>query len=114
MKVLVISAAVGVALGAVLPALAANSANERIKTWPEPDRLLFLGMLVNDGCVATKSFFQGIGTSGFAKDKAYWGVQCADGRSFEIEVDPDATSNKLTCAEAKQMSGVGCFEKMPQ
>ena len=52
----------------------------------------------------------GVTSTGKAKGLAYWSVRCKDGRSFAVQIAPDA---KMTAVDCKALEGSGkeCFKK---
>ena len=94
-------------------ALAQNGANAYLLSLAPNARAQMLGKVVGDRCVGKETFYMGIGTSGFSRDKAFWSVRCQDGRSYVVEAHPDGTSKVLECAALKALHAGECFKKFP-
>ncbi len=63
---------------------------------------VFLGMVVQssgDTCIGKKAFHMGVGTKGASKDVAFWSVRCSNGKSYAVQINPDAggSSTVLDC-----------------
>jgi hypothetical protein len=95
------------------PAAAAGSGN------PVHDRLLLLspaeqaGTLakgIGHGCLGISAFPMGVTKAGKGKGLAYWSVRCKDGRSFVVQIAPDAAAVAEDC-RVLQGSGKECFKK---
>jgi hypothetical protein len=58
------------------------------------------------GCEGESPFAMGV-----IKSYAYWSVRCKDGRSFVVQIAPDA---KATAADCRALDGTGkeCFTKL--
>ena len=63
-----------------------NIANDRLLALPKDQQAVMLGQVVGEGCTGKLTFYRGIGKTGLAKDKAYWAVRCANGKSYMVEV----------------------------
>ena len=63
------------------------------------------------GCVGESPFQMGVTASGMAKGYAYWSVRCKDGRSFFVEITPDAKA-RVTARDCRALEGTGreCFK----
>ena len=59
------------------------------------------------------AFYMGFGDagSGAGAGDGFWSIRCTDGRSFEVEVHPDGTSNVLECAVLEAVHAGHCFRK---
>lgn len=73
-----------------------------------------LGKAVGEGCAGTSTFFMGIGDKGFGKDEAFWSIRCRNGKTYEVEINPDSTgSNRvLECSVLKTVTGTQCFKSL--
>jgi hypothetical protein len=104
----------GALVAAGLPAVAAegsgNPTNDRLLTLPAAQQAKTLAKGVGQGCVGTSAFPMGVTATGKAKGLAYWSVRCKDGRSFAIQIAPDAQAVVVDC-RALQGSGKECFKK---
>jgi len=65
------------------------------------------------GCVGTAAFPMGVVSTAKWKSLAYWSVRCKDGRSFAVQIAPDAkgTAQVADC-RALEGSGKECFKKL--
>jgi len=52
----------------------------------------------------------GLTKTGKAKGLAYWSVHCKDGRSFAVQIAPDAQAVVVDC-RVLQANGKECFKK---
>jgi len=89
-----------------------NGANTYLLSLSPDARGQMLGKTVGDKCSAKSTFYMGIGTSDFSKGKAFWSVQCRDGRAFAVEANPDGTNTVLECSLLKSMHAGECFKKL--
>ena len=98
------------------PTMAGNVAHERLAQLPPDQQALSLGRAVGEGCQGKVAFLMGLGTQGIAKDQAFWNVMCADGRSFEVMIAPDAAGSTtvIECQVLQAMGGGTCFKKFPK
>jgi hypothetical protein len=104
-----------VALTAAGPGTAAMAAgpgnpyHERLLSSPPDEQAEVLTKGIK-GCAGSSAFPMGVTTSGKAKGYAYWSVRCKDGRSFAVQIAPDA---KMTAVDCKALEGSGkeCFKK---
>jgi hypothetical protein len=104
--------AVLLAAGSSVSAMAAepkNEVNERLLAAPPDQQAQVLTKGIK-GCAGTSVFPMGVTTSGKGKGYAYWSVRCQDGRSFAIQIAPDA---KMAIVDCKALEGTGkeCFKK---
>jgi hypothetical protein len=102
-----------IALGAD-PAAAAgsgNRANDSLLAMSPDQQAKTLTQGIK-GCVGESPFQMGVTTSGKAKGYAYWSVRCKDGRSFAIQITPDAKA-RATSVDCRALEGSGkeCFKK---
>ena len=90
-----------------------NIANDRLLALPKDQQAVMLGQVVGEGCIGKLIFYRGIGKTGLAKDKAYWAVRCANGKSYMVEISPDArgSTSVLDCPILKAV-GIDCFKKL--
>jgi hypothetical protein len=89
-----------------------NGANAYLLSLDLAARAQTLGKVVGEGCSGKSTFYMGIGTSGFAKNEAFWSVRCQDGRTYAVETHPDGTSSVLECSVLKTMHAGECFKKL--
>ena len=101
------------AAGSGLTALAAggsgNSANDSLLAMSPEQQAEMLTKGIK-GCVGTSPFPMGVTTTGKAKGYAYWSVRCKDGRSFAVQIAPDAQAVVVDC-RVLQANGKECFKK---
>jgi hypothetical protein len=100
-------------LGASVAAVAAGSGNQthdRLLSLPAAERAKTLGKAVGQGCVGVSAFPMGVTSAGKAKGLAYWSVRCKDGRSFALQIAPDAEAVVVDC-RLLQANGKECFKK---
>ena len=112
MRCAVLLLAALMAVGSGLAAMAAgsgNAANDRLLALPPDQQAAMLTKGIKD-CAGESPFLMGVTATGKAKGYAYWSVRCKDGRSFAVQIAPDA---KATPAECKALEGTGkeCFKK---
>jgi hypothetical protein len=88
-----------------------NATNDRLLALP-PDQQAELLTKGIKGCAGTSPFPMGVTSSGKAKGYAYWSVRCKDGKSFAVQIAPDAkgTTQAADCG-ALEGSGKECFKK---
>ncbi len=92
--------------------MAENSINARLLGLTAVEQAAILAGIVGGGCLGKAVFYMGGGTSGFAKDKAFWSLRCLDGREFAIEARPDGSTIVVDCAVLKTFNDGQCFEKL--
>jgi hypothetical protein len=89
-------------------AYAENGAHAYLLSVSPKQQAATLGKVVGDGCVGTKAFNMGIGSTNIGN----WSVKCADGRSFVVGANPDGTSKVLECSVYKLVTKLSCFKKL--
>ena len=87
-----------------------NQTNDRLLSLPAAEQAQTLANNVGNGCVGTEAFLMGVTTTGKAKGYAYWSVRCKDGRSFAVQIAPDAKFLVVDCQVLKE-NGKECFKK---
>ena len=94
---------------AAIAADPSNPIHERLLEAP-PDQQAEVLTKGIKGCAGSSAFPMGVTTSGKAKGYAYWSVRCKDGRSYAVQIAPDA---KMTAVDCKALEGSGkeCFKK---
>jgi hypothetical protein len=102
------------AVGSGVAAMAAgsgNTTNDHLLALPSDQQVALLTQGIK-GCAGESSFPMGVTSSGKAKGFAYWSVRCKDGRSFAVQIAPDAkgTTQAADC-KALEGSGKECFKK---
>jgi hypothetical protein len=99
------------------PAAAAgsgNPTNDKLLALTEEQQAAVLGKGIGHGCVGKRAFAMGVNPSGKAKNYAYWSLECADGRSFAVQFQPNPKGSAavVDCAALKQAGGgKECFRK---
>ena len=94
---------------AAIAADAKNTVNERLLAAPPDEQAQVLTKGIK-GCAGTSVFPMGVTTRGKGKGFAYWSVRCQDGRSFAVQITPDAKMAVVDC-KALEGSGKECFKK---
>ena len=107
---LLLTALVGFACGAALAASSGNPTHDHLLLLPPAQQARTLGKGVGQGCVGVSAFPMGVTTSGKAKGLAYWSIRCKDGRSFAVQIAPDAQAVVVDC-RLLQANGKECFKK---
>jgi hypothetical protein len=87
-----------------------NPTHDRLLSLPPAEQAKTLAQGVGQGCVGKSAFPMGVTATGKAKGLAYWSVRCKDGRSFAIQIAPDAEAVVVDC-RVLQASGKECFKK---
>jgi hypothetical protein len=89
-----------------------NLSNDQLSAFTPGERALALGKIVDEKCVGKDAFYMGMG-----KDlSAYWSVRCLNGRSYEVEIHPDArgSTKVLDCRLLWTVAKVKCFKKLDE
>jgi hypothetical protein len=89
-----------------------NAKNDRLLALPAGQQALALGRSFRNGCVGTAAFPMGVTASGNAKGTAYWSVRCKNGRSYIVQIPPDAKAPAIV-VDCRALRGTGreCFKK---
>jgi hypothetical protein len=87
-----------------------NPAHDRLLALPPDQQAKTLAQAIGRGCVGKSAFPMGVTSTGKAKGLAYWSVRCKDGRSFAVQIAPDAQAIAADC-RALEASGKECFKK---
>ena len=69
-----------------------------------------IGKNVGNDCVGTAAFPMGVVNTANLKGLAYWSVRCKDGRSFALQIAPNAETYVIDCRTLKA-NGKECFKK---
>lgn len=96
--------------GAAGAAGSGNAAHDRLLALPAAEQAKTLAKAVGQGCVGASTFPMGMTTTGRAKGLAYWSVRCKDGRSFAVQIAPDAEAVIVDC-RLLHANGKECFKK---
>lgn len=107
---LVLMALVGFGWSAAMAAGSGNPTHDHLLALPPAEQAKVLGNGVGQGCVAVSTFPMGVTSTGKAKGLAYWSVRCKDGRSFALQIAPDAEAVVVDC-RVLQANGKECFKK---
>lgn len=111
MRIFLISAALFlVASTAAMAAGSGNQTHDRLLSLPAAERAKTLAKAVGQGCVGVAAFPMGVTSGGKAKGLAYWSIRCKDGRSFALQIAPDAEAVVVDC-RLLHASGKECFKK---
>ena len=86
-----------------------NAVNERLLAASPDEQAQVLTKSIK-GCAGTSAFPMGVTNKGKSKGFAYWSVRCQDGRSFAVQITPDAKMAVVDC-KALEGSGKECFKK---
>jgi hypothetical protein len=86
-----------------------NKAHDQLMLLPAGRRADMLASAVGEGCTGLQAFHMGMGKDG----AAYWSVSCANGKSYEIEIQADSTGSTrvLNCDVLKAVAKVSCFKR---
>lgn len=103
------------ALTAVAPSRAeaagsGNSVHDRLLALPPAEQAKAIGRNIGQGCVGASAFPMGVVNTDKWKALAYWSVRCKDGRSFAIQIAPNAETFVIDCRVLKA-NGKECFKK---
>jgi hypothetical protein len=100
----------GLGWSAAMAAGSGNPTHDHLLSLPPAEQAKTLGKGVGQGCVGVSAFPMGVTSSGKAKGLAYWSVRCKDGRSFAVQIAPDAQAVVVDC-RLLQANGKDCFKK---
>jgi hypothetical protein len=110
--VLLFAALIAVGPAAAQKAASGNPVHDRLLAMPPAQQAKTLAKNVGHGCVGTSAFAMGVVDTAKWKSLAYWSVQCKDGRSFAIQIDPDPKAPWIiTDCRVLQANGKDCFKK---
>ena len=89
-----------------------NRTNDRLLDQPESRRIEVLSKSLGHGCVGTSAFPMGVTAAGKAKGYAYWSVGCKNGKSYVVQIAPNAKGSAVV-ADCNVLKGTGreCFKK---
>jgi hypothetical protein len=89
-----------------------NIAHDRLLTLPASAQAYGLGVIVNEGCIGQSAFFMGQDQQ---TKEAYWSVRCANGKSYEVRIEPNSTgSTDVVDCELLKAFKTSCFVKLDQ
>jgi hypothetical protein len=89
-----------------------NVAHDRLLELGASAQALVLGQIVGEGCRGEYAFYMGMDKEA----NAYWSVRCANGKSYQVQIQPNATGSTsvMDCALLKAVTKLSCFVKMDQ
>jgi hypothetical protein len=87
-----------------------NPTHDRLLSLSPREQAQTIGKNVGHDCVGTAAFPMGIVNTAKLKGLAYWSVRCKDGRSFAIQIAPNAETFVIDCQTLKA-NGKECFKK---
>ena len=96
--------------GALAAGGSGNTVNDRLLALPPAEQAKTLGQNVAQGCIGTAAFPMGVVSTDKWKSLAYWSVRCKDGRSFALQISPDAHVSVIDC-KTLQANGKECIKK---
>jgi len=107
---LLLAASIAVGFGGARAAGSGNPIHDRLLSLPPAEQAKTLGQNVGQGCIGTLAFPMGVISTDKWKSLAYWSVRCKDGRSFAIQIAPNAQIFVIDC-RTLQANGKECFKK---
>ena len=88
-----------------------NPTNDRLLALPTDQQAKMLTKGIK-GCEGTSAFPMGVVSTTKFKSLAYWSVSCKDGRSFALQIAPDAKgTTQVADCQALEGTGKECFKK---
>ena len=87
-----------------------NQTHDRLLALPPREQAQIIGNNVGHDCVGAAASPMGVVNTGKLKGLAYWSVRCKDGRSFAIQIAPNAETFVIDC-ETLKANGKECFKK---
>src|SRR5262245_3576154 len=96
--------------GSAQAAGSGNPIHDRLLSLPPKEQAQTIGKNVGNDCVGTAAFPMGVVNTTKLKGLAYWSVRCKDGRSFAIQIAPNAETYVIDCRTLKA-NGKECFKK---
>jgi hypothetical protein len=108
--VLLFAALIAASPASAQKAMSGNPVNDRLLALPPAQQAKTLAKNVGRGCVGTSAFAMGVATTDKWKSLAYWSLQCKDGRSFAIQIAPNAEAFVIDCRVLHE-NGKDCFKK---
>ena len=107
---LLFAALAGFGASAGMAASSGNPTHDHLLLLPPAEQAKILSKGVGQGCVGVSAFPMGVTSTGKAKGLAYWSIRCKDGRSFAVQIAPDAQAVVVDC-RLLQANGKECFKK---
>jgi hypothetical protein len=89
-----------------------NPAHDRLMALGASAQALLLGQIAGEGCSGDYVFYMGMDK----ETDAYWSVRCVNGRSYQVQIKPNATGSTsiMDCDLLKAVANVSCFVKLDQ
>jgi hypothetical protein len=89
-----------------------NPAHDRLMALGASAQALLLGQIAGEGCSGDSAFYMGMDK----ETNAYWSVRCTNGRSYQVQIQPNATGSTaiMDCDVLKAVARVSCFAKFDQ
>jgi len=87
-----------------------NPVHDRLLALSPSEQARMIGKNVGNDCVGTAAFPMGVVNTAKLKGLAYWSIRCKDGRSFAIQIAPNAETFVIDCQTLKA-NGKECFKK---
>jgi hypothetical protein len=107
---LLLAASIAVGFGGAQAAGSGNPIHDRLLSLPAAEQAKTLAQNVGQGCIGVLAFPMGVISTDKWKSLAYWSVRCKDGRSFAIQIAPNAQIFVIDC-QTLQANGKECFKK---
>jgi hypothetical protein len=87
-----------------------NPAHDRLIRLGPTAQALLLGRIAGEGCSGDSAFYMGMDK----QTSAYWSIRCANGRSYEVQIQPDAagSTSVMDCDVLKTSAKLSCFAKL--
>ncbi len=102
-----------VLIGAAIGAASVNAVNDSLLKQSVQQQKEILEEVIGERCRAVRVFFNGIGRTGVARGRAFWSVECSDGRRYMVMVTPNVDDTRvMRCSELKSLGIISCFKKM--
>jgi hypothetical protein len=89
-----------------------NPTNDRLLALPPARQAQVLADSFGRGCVGVSAFPMGVASTAKWKFLAYWSVRCKNGKSYVVQIAPDAKGTSIV-ADCRALQGTGreCFKK---
>jgi len=89
-----------------------NPTNDRLLALPPARQAHTLAGSFRRGCVGVSAFPMGVTAIGKGRGNAYWSVRCKNGKSYVVQIAPDAKGTAVV-ADCRVLQGTGkeCFKK---
>jgi hypothetical protein len=87
-----------------------NPTHDRLLSLPPSEQAQIIGHNVGHDCVGAAAFPMGVVHTAKLKGLAYWSIRCKDGRTFAIQIAPNAETFVIDCQTLKA-NGKECFKK---